>query len=251
MASIGIEQASVKFPVYGVSRSFRKALFTAPIGGLIRHEGSNDHHITITALNDISLDLADGDRVGLVGLNGAGKTTLLRLMAGIYQPTEGRVTVDGRISALFSSGLGLDPEDTGYENIYTCGTYLGMTAKQIEEIVPDVEQFTELGDYLSLPVRTYSSGMMVRLAFAITTAVHPEILLLDEGLGAGDARFAEKATRRVNDLVSRASILVIASHSESLIESMCTTAVLLHEGKIVNRGPVKDVLTVYRQRIKS
>ena len=248
MASISVQDVSVKFPVYGAGRSFRKALFSAPIGGLIGIEGGGKQHLTVTALKNISFDLKDGDRVGLIGLNGAGKTTMLRLLAGIYHPTEGGVSVNGKVSALFSAGLGLDPEDTGYENIYTCGLYLGMSPDQIKEIVPDVENFTELGDFLHLPVRTYSSGMMVRLAFAITTAVHPEILLLDEGLGAGDARFADKAVQRVNDLVNRASILVLASHSEALIEKMCSTCLLLHEGEIMTSGPVKDVLEVYRQQ---
>ena len=247
MASINLENISVIFPVYGAGRSFRKALFSAPIGGLIGRGGAKEQHITITALKDFTYNFKDGDRVGLIGLNGAGKTTLLRLLANIYRPTQGRISVNGRVSALFSAGLGMDLEDTGYENILTCGLYLGMTPQQIQGIIPDIEEFTELGDFLSLPVRTYSSGMMIRLAFAITTAVHPEILLLDEGLGAGDARFADKAIKRVDDLVSRASILVIASHSEGLVQTMCSTAIFLHEGHVVTSGPVDEVLEAYRK----
>lgn len=245
MAAISLRNVSLKFPVFGAGRSFRKSLFSTRIGGLIGREGASHQHVTVTALQNVSCEIAKGDRVGLIGYNGAGKSTMLRLMAGIYRATEGEVAVNGKVTALFSSGLGMDPEDTGYENIYTCGLYLGMSPKEIEKIVPEIEEFTELGDFLSLPVRTYSSGMMVRLSFAVTTAVHPEILLLDEGLGAGDARFADKAVKRVNDLVSRASVLVIASHSDQLIRSFCDRAILLHEGRIIEAGPVDVVLKTY------
>jgi ABC-type polysaccharide/polyol phosphate transport system ATPase subunit len=179
--------------------------------------------------------------------NGAGKSTLLRVCAGVYDPTQGRVFIDGQVSPLFSTSPGLDPDDTGYENILTCGLFLGMTREEIVEKMPDMEQFSELGEYLSLPVRTYSTGMLTRLGFAIATAIDPEILILDEGLDAGDARFAERAKRRVDDLVERSSILVLASHSEALIQAMCNKAVLMRAGRIVQEGRVGEIVQLYHE----
>jgi len=252
LASITLNDVCIDFSIYGGQKSFRKALFDSSrktlfksrVGGVIKQEESTGN-LSVSALQNISIDIKDGDRLGLVGPNGAGKTTLLRLMAGIYFPTTGTIETVGKVSSLFSPGVGMDPEDTGYDNIYTCGLYLGLSNKEIEELIPDIEEFTELGDYLAIPVRTYSTGMMVRLAFAITTAIHPEILLLDEGLGAGDARFANKAEERVNALIGRASIIVIASHSEGLIRQMCNKAIYLEEGVIRASGSVDDVMQVY------
>jgi ABC-type polysaccharide/polyol phosphate transport system ATPase subunit len=146
---------------------------------------------------------------------------------------------------LFNVSPGLDPDDTGYENIITCGLLLGMTRDEIERKLPEIEAFTELSDYLSLPARTYSTGMLVRLGFAIATAIDPEILLLDEGLGAGDARFAKRAAQRVEALIERSSIMVLASHSDELIRQMCSRAVLLDHGCVVADGPTDEVLEVY------
>ena len=197
----------------------------------------------------MSLKLGHGDRLGILGHNGAGKSTLLRVMAGVYVPTTGRVIIDGSVSPLFNSSPGLDIDDTGYENILTCGMLLGMTLNEIRVKTPEIAEFTELGDYLNLPVRTYSTGMVTRLGFAIATSIDPEILLLDEGLAAGDARFAEHANRRIDALVERSSILVLASHSEALIRAMCNRAMLLDGGRNVVLGGVDDVIEVYRQRI--
>ena len=197
----------------------------------------------------MSLKLGHGDRLGILGHNGAGKSTLLRVMAGVYVPTTGRVIIDGSVSPLFNSSPGLDIDDTGYENILTCGMLLGMTREEVTRKTPEIADFTELGDYLNLPVRAYSTGMVTRLGFAIATAIDPEILLLDEGLAAGDARFAEHANRRIDALVERSSILVLASHSEALIRAMCNRAMLLDGGRNVVLGGVDDVIEVYRQRI--
>ncbi len=245
MASIVLEDVVVDFPIYGAQKSLRSELLGRATGGVIRHEGAHQRRVTVRALDKISLTLEHGDRVGLVGHNGAGKSTLLRVLAGVYEPTSGRIAMDGSVSPLFNSSPGLDPEDTGYENIMTCGLFLGMTRDEIARKTPDIEQFSELGEYLSLPCKTYSSGMLMRLGFAIATAIDPEILILDEGLGTGDARFAERAGQRIDALIERSSILVLASHSNSLIESMCNKAVLMDGGCIKAFGPVGEILETY------
>ena len=247
MASIVVENVTVSFPVYGSQKMFRQEL-AARVGGLMRREGRHNR-LTIHALENVSLEIRHGDRVGFLGPNGAGKSTLLRVLAGVYEPTAGRVAIEGRVSPLFNTSPGLDAEDTGYENIVTCGLFLGMTREEISQKTPEIAAFTELGDYLALPVRTYSTGMMSRLGFAIATALDPEILLLDEGIGAGDARFAERAAKRVDALIERANILVLATHGDGLIRSMCNKAVLLHTGRVVTAGGVEDVIEAYRELI--
>jgi ABC-type polysaccharide/polyol phosphate transport system ATPase subunit len=246
MASLILENVTVDFPIYGAQKSFRSALRSAT-GGLIRREGANQRHVTVRALENLTLTIKHGDRVGFIGHNGAGKSTLLRLCAGVYEPSHGRVHIEGKVSPLFNTSPGLDHDDTGYENIITCGLFLGMTREEIEKKTKDIEDFTELGEYLSLPTRTYSTGMLTRLGFAIATAIDPEILVLDEGLGAGDARFAEKAKQRVDALIQRASILILASHSDALIQSFCNRAILLQAGRVVEEGKVDDVIEAYRK----
>lgn len=248
MASLILDNVIVDFPIYGAQKSFRSAL-RAATGGLIRRE-SADRRITVRALDHFSLTVKHGDRLGIIGHNGAGKSTLLRVCAGVYEPSEGRVHIEGKVSPLFNASPGLDPDDTGYENIITCGLFLGMTREEIAQKTPDIEAFSELGDYLSLPVRTYSTGMLTRLGFAIATAINPEILILDEGLGAGDARFAEKAKERVDALIERASILILASHSDDLIKSLCNRAILLQSGRVITEGKVDEVTEVYRKMNK-
>ena len=246
MASLILENVTVDFPIYGAQKTFRSALRSAT-GGLIRREGTNQRHVTVRALENLTLTIKHGDRVGFIGHNGAGKSTLLRLCAGVYEPSHGRVLIEGRVSPLFNTSPGLDHDDTGYENIITCGLFLGMTREEIDKKTKDIEEFTELGEYLSLPTRTYSTGMLTRLGFAIATAIDPEILVLDEGLGAGDARFAEKAKKRVDALIQRASILILASHSDALIQSFCNRAILLQDGRVVEEGKVDDVIEAYRK----
>ncbi len=246
MASLILENVTVDFPIYGAQKTFRSALRSAT-GGLIRREGTNQRHVTVRALENLTLTIKHGDRVGFIGHNGAGKSTLLRLCAGVYEPSHGRVYIEGKVSPLFNTSPGLDHDDTGYENIITCGLYLGMTREEIDKKTKDIEDFTELGEYLSLPTRTYSTGMLTRLGFAIATAIDPEILVLDEGLGAGDARFAEKAKKRVDALIQRASILILASHSDALIQSFCNRAILLQAGRVVEEGKVDEVIEAYRK----
>ncbi len=185
----------------------------------------------IEALRDITLSLRKGARVALVGHNGAGKTTLLRLMSGIYEPTRGRASVVGKVAPIFDLAVGMDPEISGLENILIRGLFLGMTRKQMESRVDDIAEFTELGDYLSMPLRTYSTGMRVRLALGVVTSIDPEILLLDEGIGAVDAEFLHKARTRLFELVDRSGILVFASHSDEFLADLCDTAIWMEHGR--------------------
>jgi len=248
MSALILEDVHVEFPIYATQRSFRKALFARATGGRIERNGGSGHRVAVKALNGISLSLQDGDRLGLVGHNGAGKSTLLRVMAGVYEPVIGRILASGKITSCFDLLPGLDLEDSGYENIATAGLLLGMTHAEIERVIPEIEEFSELGEYLALPVRTYSSGMLVRLGFALATSVDPGILLLDEGIGAGDARFADRANRRLQSLIDRSRILVLASHSDDLIRAWCTRAALLENGQLVEIGPVDEVLAAYHAR---
>lgn len=249
MASLVLEHVTVEFPIYGAHPTLRSLLTAGRTGGTILRHGPGKNRVIVRALQNISLDIRDGDRVGLIGHNGAGKSTLLRVMAGVYAPIAGELRTSGRVSPLFNVSPGLDADDTGYENIMNCGLYLGMSREEVLEKTADIAEFTELGEYLDLPVRTYSTGMITRLGFAIATAIDPEILLLDEGLGAGDARFAERAKRRVDSLVERSSIMVLASHGDDLIRTMCNKAVLLDRGGVIQFGPVEAVLDLYHRRI--
>jgi ABC-type polysaccharide/polyol phosphate transport system ATPase subunit len=245
VAEIVLKNVIADFPIYGSQVSFRNALFGRVVGGVLRRPSDGDKRVVVRALDNVSLTVNHGDQVGLIGHNGAGKSTMLRVFAGIYEPAAGTISIDGRVSPLFDTSPGIDLDDTGYENIMTCGLLLGMARKEIERKLPEIEAFTELSGYLALPVRTYSSGMLVRLGFAIATSIDPEILLLDEGLGAGDARFAKNAAKRVEALIGRSSIMVLASHSDELIRQMCNRAILLDRGRVVADGPTNDVLEIY------
>ena len=245
MAQIILRNLVTEFPIYGAQPSLRSALL-GRVGGVLRRDSNGAaRRVVVRALDNVSLTVDHGDQLGILGHNGAGKSTLLRVLTGIYQPSQGLITIQGRVSSLFTTSPGLSWDDTGYENIVTCGLLLGMTRDEIERKLPEIEAFTELSDYLALPVRTYSSGMLVRLGFAIATAIDPEILLLDEGLGAGDARFATRAANRVKAMIERSSIMVLASHSDELIRQMCKRAILLDRGRVVADGPTDEVLAIY------
>lgn len=238
---IQLENVSVNIPVYGVDMSFRSALLNS-VGGTLKKQKDL---VIIEALKDINFKLEAGDRLGLIGHNGAGKTTLLSVMAGIYKPECGKIHHHGKITTLFNLGLGMDPVDTGIENIKTIGLYLGMTKQQILNAIDDIVDFTELGDYIHLPVRTYSAGMIARLTFAIATSLEPNILLMDEGIGAGDSAFANKAKQRLDDFFGKIGIMVVASHSNDLIRKMCNKALLLEKGRIISFGSVENVFEEY------
>jgi ABC-type polysaccharide/polyol phosphate transport system ATPase subunit len=248
MATVIVDDVCVEFPIYGAARSLRQTLFQRAAGGLIHRDAGWQRRVVVKALSGVSFTLRQGDRLGLVGGNGAGKSTLLKVLAGVYRPAAGEVLVSGKITSCFDILPGLDPEDTGYENIVTGCHLLGMRRDTIERTIADIEEFSELGEYLSLPVRTYSAGMMARLGFALATAVEPGILLLDEGIGAGDARFAKRASARLEAFVKRSSILVLATHSEDLVRNWCNKAALIEAGRLLAIGGVDEVLKAYRHR---
>jgi ABC-type polysaccharide/polyol phosphate transport system ATPase subunit len=239
-----LENVSVSFPIYhGGSRSLKKQLLFRGSGGKLARDSSQ--RITVEALRNISLTFRADDRVALVGANGAGKTTLLRAMAGIYEPQEGVVTSRGLISPMFDIALGIDSEISGFDNIRLRGLILGLDAREIEERMADIVEFTELGDYLDIPVRTYSSGMMTRLTFAVTTCFAPEILLMDEWIIAGDAGFLKKAQRRIETFLEKTSIVVLASHSEEICRRWCNQAVWMERGEVKAQGEIGGILDAY------
>ncbi len=238
MAAVTLEGVCVDYPVYGAaSRSIKKSVLRVGAGSRVSYDAH--HRITVHALRDISLQFREGDRIGLVGPNGAGKSTLLRTIAGIYEPARGRVRVHGRVTTLFSLNLGIEEEATGSENITLRGLAAGMTKREIERHAADIADFTELGEYLNFPILTYSAGMRARLAFAISTAIEPDILLMDEWLGAGDAGFIQKARERLNSMVDDAGILVLASHNQNLIKRVCNGIVELEAGHVKRAGSTK------------
>lgn len=204
---------------------------------------------TFQALNNINLNITKGDRVGLLGRNGAGKSTLLRVMAKIYAPTEGVMRVNGNISNLFDVNLGINVEATGYENIINLGIMRGWSKQDALSIVGDIESFTELGDFLNNPVCTYSTGMQMKLAFSVATARPPEIVLIDEIIGAGDAHFMKKATRRIEDMVDKSHILVLTSHSNEIIRNFCNKVCVLDKGNLIYSGDIEPGIKFYENAL--
>jgi ABC-2 type transport system ATP-binding protein len=245
LAAIILDDVSIDIPIYDISRaSLRKALLGRTIGGRFAESGS---HVTVKALKNVTFEAHDGDRIALVGDNGSGKSTLLRVASKVYPPTSGRISISGDISPLFDAMLGMSTDATGLENIQIAGTIWGMTRAQIKNSIDDIAEFTELGDYLKVPVRTYSNGMMLRLAFAIATARDPEILLIDEIIGVGDATFFDKAFSRLRKLAQRSRILMIASHVDVMLRQLCDKALWLSHGNLVLYGDIQTVLTARAQ----
>ncbi|WP_168880123.1 ABC transporter ATP-binding protein [Rhizobium sp. P28RR-XV] len=233
MPHISITNLSVEFNVYGTnSRSLKKRILSQATGGRI--SSAKGDHVQVRALNQINLEVCDGERIGLIGHNGSGKSTLLRVLADLYRPTSGTVRTVGNIGTLIDPSAGMDPDSSGIENIYLRGYVLGLSAKQISERIDEIVEFTELGDFINLPLRTYSAGMFARLSFAISTSIKPDILLIDEGIGAGDAGFIQKMRARLDKFVNDASILMLASHDQSLIERFCNKTITLEHGNIVD-----------------
>ena len=232
MAHISIRDLTVEFAIYGAhSRSLKNIVLAQATGGRVM-AGARDI-VSVRALDQLSLEINDGDRIGLVGHNGSGKTTLLRVLAGIYKPVAGSVRIEGHVGVVLDPSAGMDPDATGAENIFLRGYMLGMSRREIAAQIQDIAEFTELGNFLQLPLRTYSAGMRARLTFAVATAMHNDILLIDEGLDVGDAAFQQKAQKRVEGLVARTSILLLASHSEAMIERFCNRRIHLSHGRIV------------------
>ena len=256
---IGIKATglTVDFPIYDAnSRSLRHVLMLNPVANAMRgasHVGGTIAQgsrgaMVVRAIDGMSFEIAKGERVGIIGHNGAGKTTLLRTVAGIYEPTGGKLETVGRIMPLFNLMEGMMPDATGREFIRIRGILLGLEPSQIDALTEEVIDFCELGVYIDMPVRTYSTGMLVRLAFALATSVTSDILLFDELIGAGDARFVERAEARLQTFVKRSSIVVVATHSAAVMQKWCTRAFLLDHGKIVHDGGVIEVLKTYAKR---
>src|ERR1700709_1891655 len=240
---IDVEDVSVLFPLYhGSSRSLKKMVVAAASGRLAQDK---QQRVVVRALSNINLHLESGDRLGLVGSNGAGKTTLLRVLAGIYEPVLGRLRVKGSLNALLDPNLGMNMELTGRENILLRGLYNGLPKSALPRLEEDVADFAELSDFLDLPVRIYSAGMVVRLGFGLATAIRPQILLMDEWILAGDADFMEKARKRLEDMVRSAGILGRWSHGLEVVRTWCSRVMWLKEGRIVADGPAQEVLESY------
>jgi lipopolysaccharide transport system ATP-binding protein len=227
--SISCKGLTLRFPVYGVdAKSLKKHLARVTVGG--RLGASTAGATEITALSDVNLELKAGDRLGLIGHNGSGKTTLLRALSGAYEPDDGQVEIEGRIAPLLDIGLGIDPSANGYDNIRLRGRIAGLTAKEIEGKLEEIAEFTGLGPFLAMPVKTYSAGMQARLAFAAATAVEADVLLMDEWIAVGDADFQQLAHKRLLNLVERAGILVLASHDHDLLRLYCNKVMRLEGG---------------------
>ncbi len=243
MAFINARSISVAYPVYSARGRSLKEQILRKVGG--RLAMGQDARLVVKALEGITLSLRSGDRLALIGGNGAGKSTLLQVLAGILEPTSGEFSKRGHVSSLVDMSMGMDLEATGYENIIMRSVFLGATFAEARRRIPEIEAFSELDDYLQLPMRTYSAGMKLRLSFAIAMAVQPEILVLDEMIGVGDAAFAAKAQERMREVVSRLAILVIATHDLNSARSMCNRGVLLDHGRVVVDATVENAIDAY------
>jgi ABC-type polysaccharide/polyol phosphate transport system ATPase subunit len=242
MPYINVDNASIEFIV---DRYQKVSLKEYIVRGLFRR--SINPRVKVRALSHISLEAHEGDRIGVVGHNGAGKSTLLKMLAGIYPPTEGRCVVEGRVCSLFDITLGFEPDASGWENIVYRAYLQGETPATLRDKIESIAAFSELGEFLSLPVRNYSAGMRMRLAFSIATATEPEILLIDEVLAVGDMAFQQKARARMRELISASRLMVLVSHDLNTIRETCNRALWLHRGEIVMHGPSDSVVTSYSQ----
>lgn len=241
---IEFKEVSVSLPIFNAtSRSLSSKVLNVATGGKLDTTASGK--VSVTALSQLNFRIMSGDRVGLVGHNGAGKSTLLRALSGVFSPTSGSITSLGNIGSLIDVGLGINSEATGKENIYIRGTLLGLSRAEINSRMEEIIEFSELGDFVNVPVRTYSSGMHLRLAFSVSTVVRPEILLMDEWLSVGDEGFKQKAEARLREMVDATEVLVIASHSRELLEKVCNRVIWLEHGEIKMDGPAEVVLPKY------
>lgn len=234
MSVISARDLTVDFPIFGMTgnRSIKKSLINIATGGKLAKDASN--RVSVRALDGLTFEFEDGDRVGLVGHNGSGKSTLLQVLAGIYEPTAGHLAVNGRVTSMLGITLGMDNDSTGLDNIYLRGRFMGLSKAQTDELVDGIAEFAGIGDFLELPMRTYSSGMAMRLAFAVATSVDADIILMDEWLSVGDFDFVVKAKERLTEMVDKARLVVIASHDHGLIADQCNLVFHLEHGKIVS-----------------
>jgi lipopolysaccharide transport system ATP-binding protein len=237
MTHISARNVCIDFPIYSSSgRSMKNAVLRATTGGKIGKDSGN--HTYIRSLDGVCFEIGQGERVGLIGHNGSGKTTLLRALSGVYAPTGGTLIVSGRVVSLLDITLGMDPDATGYENIMMRGIVMGMSPRKMKSLTDEIAEFTDLGEYLNMPLRSYSSGMQMRLSFAVSTCVDADVLLMDEWLSVGDTNFQEKAAIRLSNLIEKTPILIIASHSDDLVNKVCTRSIQLEHGKVAADNPV-------------
>ncbi len=246
-AKIKFENVNLSYPIYENtgSRSLKSTLLKIRVGGKINKKSKIPE---VKALSDLTFELKDGDKLGLIGHNGAGKTTLMRAIAGIYTPNSGDYIIQGSVQCMLDVYMGLDPYLTGFENIKVRAVLMGIKKKDIPVLINDIAEFTELGDFLAIPVRTYSSGMQLRLAFALSTAVHADILAIDEVIGTGDASFRAKAEVRLTEFMHKAKIVLMSSHENEVIRKHCNKVMWLEHGKVKMLGETEEILNLYEKK---
>lgn len=228
--AIELNGVTLEYPIYSVkAQSLRNAVMNIAVGGKLLKDGKDI--VYVKALDNVSFKIDEGDRLGIIGHNGSGKTTLLKVLAGVYEPTKGRISVHGRISSMVDISLGVDWNLTGTENIINMARRRGFTTKEILKRIPEIVEFSDLGSFIDLPFKTYSAGMAARLVFAVATCFEPDILLLDEWIGAGDAAFFDKAEAKMNDILQKSRVMVLATHNFSLVEKVCNKVVVLNSGR--------------------
>lgn len=244
---IKLKKVHLRFPVMNyVSHSFQRALYNK-VGGMLGRDVGDGSYTFVSALRDVTLELADGERLGVIGHNGAGKTSLLRLITGVYPPTQGTVEVNGKVNALTNVTMGMDSNASGRKNIVFRLVFMGYPFVQAREAVDEIIDFSELGDFIDLPMRTYSTGMFLRLAFAISTHFAPEILVLDEVLSAGDLSFQKKALQRIRELMGRSRVIVLAAHNLKTIKEYCSRAIILSQGAVAAEGSPEEMVKMYSE----
>lgn len=249
MTKLTLENVSLDYLIKTGNFSLKQTLLQYTKKLISNADVSHLKNSSYPALKNINLSLNKNDRLALIGNNGAGKSTLLRVLAGIYTPSQGKIEIEGSISTLFDINIGMNFEATGYENIITLGIMRNKTRKEMLKTIPEIEEFTELGDFLKAPVRTYSSGMLMRLAFAVITSIHSQIVLIDEVIGVGDAYFMKKAQAKLETMIDKSDIIVLASHSDNILKKFCNYGLVLDKGNIIFYGPIDEALSFYKSGI--
>ena len=244
MPHVVVENVSVKFRVYHDHSPSIKDKFANVFRRKHKYGGFSD----FWAVNDISLEIKEGDRVGIIGHNGAGKSTFLKTLCRVYEPTKGQIVTEGRIAPLLEIGAGFHPEFTGRENIYLNGAILGYTKDELLKLEQEIIDFAELAEFIETPVKYYSTGMYMRMAFSLATAISPEIIILDEIFAGGDAAFVQKAKKRMHDLIDSSDIMIMVSHDHQLVQSLCNRVIWIDHGKMVADGEPETVIDAYLQK---